>query len=253
MAQPHPSSSHPQLCVNDPESKTSGVCSTPVRGAIGSVTESMREIVSRMKFVPNGRSWKCEYELDDGSKCNTMCVNDEEALFHARNVHLNVKPFVCRKCSAKFETYYRLRNHGKKCMSKFQVDLRGRWALPLIGTCDNCQSHVCVFLPSTHYRFQNQPVADAVYYEQKGYLCQLCPSKFRSHRYIKEHMRTHSSRQLFSCPICARTYDSPRAIVCHMVTAHSSSDTNNSSSDVQPCQTNEFLVSQVPGAKSVTL
>ncbi|XP_044585016.1 zinc finger protein 501-like isoform X1 [Cotesia glomerata] len=148
--------------------------------------ENSSEDIDAPDFISNNLDSTCLKEelFPDNNKSSLIAMEKKnEIKILDKNSGRNIKIYTCDDCQATFDKKSTMQTHIK-----------------------------------THQADLSQNKAPEIESEDKPYSCDVCPSKFRFERYLKQHKRIiHTEKKRFSCVNCSSAFRTRTHLNRHMI------------------------------------
>ena len=135
-------------------------------------------------------------------------LNDRKFREHCKKHLDEVVP--CNKCNKKFRTKFLLGNHTR--------DYHGEEL-----NCDCCGKHFAAKKSLNVHKatVNNSKQSKRVNTQQ----CHVCNVNLKSSATLKEHIKTHTSKETLKCDECGKSYSTNGSLLKHVKGAHESDNT----------------------------
>ncbi|XP_071453604.1 zinc finger protein 768-like [Hetaerina americana] len=151
------------------------------------------------------------YQCD---KCNYMTLRKEHFERHQRDVHSEVRPFLCDTCGKAFKRADTLRQHHVSRHHPSLTQDEGTAAsdssttVSLLHCCPQC-SKPC--RSRAHLKDHMASHSD-----ERSFLCEICGSSFKTRAVQRKHIATvHANPKAFPCNHCVRRFSTKYALLRH--------------------------------------
>lgn len=121
--------------------------------------------------------------------CNKKYRNYVHLRSHQSLHHFNEDTFKCVACSSIFVTLEKLKEH-----EKVHVNLKTAF-------CELCQKAY-----SSKAAIRRHLATVHVVEKQRPYQCEICDFAFGCRWHLQDHMRTHTGKRDYACPICRQPF-----------------------------------------------
>ncbi|CAM1305566.1 Uncharacterised protein g4105 [Pycnogonum litorale] len=170
------------------------------------------------------------YECEE---CKYRTKRKEHFVRHMKNVHTNVRPFLCDLCGNAFKRADTLRHHVEVI---HKVGLN-QDAEKCTVKCDKC-SKICRSV--THLREHL-----SVHSEERSFLCEICGASFKRISNQRKHvMNIHSNPRAHVCKFCDKRFNTAFAVRRHIKFIHTN-DRAKDTSIVTREDSGAYLVTMV--------
>ena len=160
-------------------------------------------------FVPseleeNGTSDMMQQNVLTCDKCG-QSFNWHSSLISHKINHHGLRPYQCDVCGKTFP---------RKSVLRLHIFSHSNYKP---HTCDDC-GKLCSTRSSLNWHKKTHS-------HDLPYPCEICGKCFKLKSYANNHMKLHStSRELFECPICSKTYATKSGLDAHHLRLHASED-----------------------------
>ena len=166
-----------------------------------------------------GHSLKCPI-------CSKVFPNRSALLCH-KNIHLSIKPYLCKTCGRGFSQKPNLERHEKcthsderpftcgQCGKGFSDKYSFKQHEAVHASANRFQCETCgkLFKGSQNLRHHEQ-----LHKSEKRHKCEVCGKSFYQSSALKRHIRIHTGDKPYECSVCRRGFSDGSSLKNHMYT-----------------------------------
>ncbi|RXG72018.1 PR domain zinc finger protein 15 [Armadillidium vulgare] len=136
------------------------------------------------------------------SKCEYKTKKKMHYIRHVKNVHENVRPFICQVCGDAFKRQDSLRQHQFIHSREAKTEARFQ--------CEVCNK---VFRSANYLREHMLTHSNV-----RSFLCEICGASFKTRPVHRNHMKVvHSQILQATCKICGKTFSTKYSLKRHVL------------------------------------